>query len=305
MIPPPARLDPAKNYLVGISGGRDSTFLHHWLQEHGFKSLLYCHLNHGLRGTESDHDELFLRNLLGNQLISEKVNVGELASRNKISIEAAARKARLDFFTRCAAMTGRNRLILAHHADDQAETILFNLLRGSSGAKGMSVRQKIGSLTIIRPMLDLRRSEIDSYLKSRSLPYREDSSNKLPFATRNRLRYEVFPLLADILDRDPVPALIRAFEQTTELESIIDQLSNYRDLTDPQGRLFLPKLRQIEPALQRRVLFKYLKERQIPQISAALIDQALEILPPDSPPSINLPGGRRLRRKESRLFISL
>ena len=304
MIPPPDRLDPAENYLVGISGGRDSIFLHHWLQEHGFQSLLYCHLNHGLRGAESDDDESFLGNLLGDQLISEKVNVGELAAERKLSVETAAREARLDFFTRCADQTGRTHLILAHHAEDQAETILFNLLRGSSGAKGMPFRQSIGSLTVIRPMLNLRRSEIDTYLNSRSIPYREDSSNKLPFATRNRLRNEVFPLLSDILNRDPVPSLIRAFEQTAEVESIVDQLSNQRDLTDPQGRLFLPILRELEPPLQRRVLFNYLKEHQIPQISATLIKQALALLPAVSAPSISLPRGRRLRRKESRIFIS-
>ncbi len=304
MTPPPDWLDPGGDYLVGISGGRDSIFLHHWLQEHGFQSLLYCHLNHGLRGAESDGDQSFLENLLGDQLISEKINVQEISQKQSLSIETAARNARHQFFEQCAAQTGRNQIILAHHADDQAETILFNLLRGSSGAKGMSSQQTIASFTILRPMLGLRRSEIDTYLSSRSHPFREDSSNTLPFATRNRLRNEALPLLSDILDRDPVPALIRAFEHTSELEVMADQLFDQSLLLDPQGRLFLPKLRNLQPPLQRRALFRYLKDHQIPEISASLIEQALAILPPDTPPALNLPGGLRLRRKESRLFIS-
>jgi len=304
MNPPPNWLDPAGDYLIGISGGRDSVFLHHWLQAHGFQSLIYCHLNHGLRGHESDGDESFLQDLLGDQLISEKVNLNDFSEQNSLSIETAAREARHQFFARCAEQTGRDQIILAHHAEDQAETILFNLLRGSSGAKGMSSQHTIASLTILRPMLGLRRREIDSYLKSKNLPFREDSSNKLPFATRNRLRHEALPLLSDILGRDPVPALIRASKHTMELEAIADQLFDQSQLLDPQGRLFLPKLREIPPALQRRALFRYLKDHQTPQISASLIEQALEMLPSDSPPALNLPGGLRLRRKESRLFIS-
>jgi len=304
MMPPPDWLDPAGEYLIGISGGRDSVFLHHWLQEHHFQSLRYCHLNHGLRGVESDGDEIFLKKLLGDRLISKKVNIADFAKQNRLSIETAAREARHQFFARCAAQTGRDQVILAHHADDQGETILFNLLRGSSGAKGMSPQQTIGTLTILRPMLGLRRSDIDTYLDSRNLPFCEDSSNKLPFATRNRLRHEALPLLRDILGRDPIPALIRASEHSAELQSMVDQLFDQKKLLDPQGRLFLPKLRKLQPALQRQALFRFLKDHQTPQISASLIDQALKILPPDSPPSLNLPGGLRLRRKESRLFIS-
>ncbi|YCM44480.1 tRNA lysidine(34) synthetase TilS [Verrucomicrobiaceae bacterium 227] len=304
MTPPPEWLDPAREYLIGISGGRDSVFLHHWLVAHGFHSLHYAHLNHGLRGAESDGDESFLKKLLGDRLLSEKINVEDLARTNGLSIETAAREARHDFFARCALQTGTNTLLLAHHAEDQAETALFNLLRGSAGAKGMSSSQQMGPLTILRPMLPLRRKDIQHYLNSRRFPFREDSSNQLPFASRNRLRNEALPLLADIMGRDPVPALTRAVAQTAELEELVDQLFDPSQLLDPQGRLFLPKIRQIPPALQRRTLFRYFKDHQIPQISASLIDQALDIIPPDAPPALTLPGGLRLRRKESRLFIS-
>lgn len=302
---PPDWLDPDQPYLLAISGGRDSVFLYHWLTEHGFRSLIPCHLNHVLRGAESDGDVVFLRNLCGETLLSERSEVAQRAEFEKLSFETAAREARHDFFKKCAERMGVHEVLLAHHADDQAETLLFNLLRGSAGAKGMLPEQKIGDLTFLRPMLCLRRTEIDNYLAHRQIGYREDSTNALPFAARNRLRNEAFPLLREIMKRDPVPALLRAHQQTLELEGFVETSLQKLDLEDPQGRLFLPKIRELHPVLQRQGLFAYLKKHKIPDLSSALIERSLSLLQPSAPPSINLPGGRRLRRKESRLFIAL
>jgi len=220
MIPLPTWLHPAEPYLVGISGGRDSIALHHWLVAEGFQNLTYCHLNHNLRGEESDGDESFLRDLLGPALISKSLDVAALAETEKLSLETAARTARHRFFRECAASCGISKIILAHHADDQAETALFNLLRGSAGAKAMSTQHELEGLSILRPFLKVRRSEIDAFLKKGHHSYREDSSNTDPFATRNRLRHEALPLLADILQRDPVPGLLRAVDLTSDLEEI-------------------------------------------------------------------------------------
>jgi len=304
MKAPPDWLDPGKPYLIGISGGRDSVFLHHWLSDHGFQFLTYCHLNHGLRDEESDGDESFLRTLLGDRLLTGNTDVGTLAKEEGLSLEAAARNARHEFFHECSRRTGVSDILLAHHADDQAETILFNLLRGSAGAKGMKTVTRIGGLNLLRPMLDLRRKEIDLYLDSRNLTYRDDSSNQLPFATRNRLRHEAFPLLKDILGRDPVPPLLRANDYTRELEAIANESLDDLELLDPQGRLFLPKIRKLSPSLQKLAIFHFLKSQQIPELSSLLIEKAMEIIPSDAPPSLSLPGGLRLRRKESRLFLS-
>jgi tRNA(Ile)-lysidine synthase len=224
--------------------------------------------------------------------------------KKKLSLETAAREARHSFFNECSGHTGVSKILLAHHADDQAETILFNLLRGSSGIKGMSTRQKIGELTFLRPLLKVRRSEIDSFLANGNHPFREDSSNSKPFATRNRLRHEAFPLLSDILERDPVPALLRAHQRTEELEQIANAQLKTFNILDPKGRIHLPIFRTLSPALQKKALHQYLTENNIPNISSNLISRGLTLLSPDSPSSINLPGSQRLRRKESRLFIS-
>lgn len=304
MIPPPDWLSRDQSYLVGISGGRDSIALHHWLVGHQFEKLTYCHLNHGLRGAESDADQAFLKELLGPALLTERNDVAALARRERLSLETAAREARHRFFRKCADETGIPRILLAHHADDQAETILFNLLRGSAGAKGMSSSQPIGPLTFLRPFLEIRRHEIDALLAEKQLPFREDSSNSEPFAARNRLRQEALPLLQEILNRDPVPALLRAHQHTRELEKIADFVLESLDLLDPQGRIHLPTLRPLPVALQKRALHQYLRNHEIPDLSNTLIENGLALLQPDAPPSLNLPGGLRLRRKEARLLIS-
>jgi len=304
MIPPPAWLDPARPYLVGISGGRDSVALHHWLRNHGFQNLIYCHLNHRLRGQESDDDEAFLRDLLGSSLRCAKTDVTTLASEQKLSLETAAREARHRFFETCADKTGTHEILLAHHADDQAETILFNLLRGSAGARGMKASQKIGTLTFLRPLLKVRRADIDFFLTQHGHRFREDSSNCEPVASRNRLRNEAIPLLKEILGRDITPGLLRAHDHRRELEAFANSQIDLINHLDPQGRIHLPSFRTLPTVLQKMALHHYLRDRGTPGLTSELIHQGLLLTDPSHSPSLNLPGGLRLRRKESRLFIS-
>ncbi|MDB4388245.1 tRNA lysidine(34) synthetase TilS [Akkermansiaceae bacterium] len=300
-------LNHKQPYLLGISGGRDSVFLLHWLRERDFQNVTLCHLNHGLRGEEAMRDEKFVRELaeeLGLKVIIGREDVGALAEKESLSLETAAREARHRFFERCAKETGTQEILLAHHADDQVETVLFRLLRGSTGLKGMRARQKIGGLVFLRPLLKTRREEISTYLSERDLPFCEDSTNADSFATRNRIRNEALPLLKEIMKLDPSPALLRATAHQEELEEFLAAELSRHELLDPQGRIHLPTLRQLAPVLRRQALHDYLKEADVPDLSAALIESGLGLLEPDSAASVNLPGGLRLRRKESRLFIS-
>ncbi|MDB4420267.1 tRNA lysidine(34) synthetase TilS [Akkermansiaceae bacterium] len=233
MIPLPKWLDPKKPYLLGISGGRDSIALHHWLVENGFQKIIYCHLNHELREDESDDDERFLRQLLGADLMVGRVNVTEMAESKSLSLETAARDARHRFFQNCASQTGINHILLAHHADDQAETLLFNLLRGAAGLKGMKERQGLGALTFLRPFLEIRREAINQYLASFNHSFRDDSSNLEPFATRNRLRNEVIPLLSEIMKRDITTNILRASHHHRELEDAADIYLSAIEILDP------------------------------------------------------------------------
>ncbi|MGV3662376.1 MAG: tRNA lysidine(34) synthetase TilS [Prosthecobacter sp.] len=312
----PAHLDPAGPALLGISSGRDSVALLHLLLDAGFSNLILCHLNHGLRGEESDDDAAFVQKLAKKHQLAcevENIHVATLAKKRRLSIETAARAARHEFFLRMAERRDTWVVFLAHHAEDQAETVLANLCRGSSlaGLGGMRAVQRLDNgLHLVRPLLGLRRSQIDSYLKSRRLKFREDSSNASPRHRRNRLRLEALPLLNDIFDRD-VSALITRLASQADRDDdclqaqalaflgIQDQL-NPKDLSLTLTR----ELQALHPALLSRVIALWLREvLQLPGIENDTIESAMEMLAPDGPAKINLPLDRHLRRKARRLWV--
>ena len=216
-LPLDPRLSPRQRYLLGISGGRDSVALLNSLLEAGTRNLILCHLNHQLRGLFSAHDAAFVRELAeAHELPFEiaRANVQRRAGEEKTSLEVAARRARHEFFADCARRHRCPRILLAHHADDNAETVLLTLLRGSSGLRGMQFESALTvgrkTLKLFRPLLDVRRHAIDAYLEENRIPFREDESNSEPFTPRNRLRSEALPLLSEIMGRDVIPAMVRA-----------------------------------------------------------------------------------------------
>ena len=304
------RFSPRRRYLLGISGGRDSVALLHTLLEAGAQKIVLCHLNHQLRGLFSAHDAAFVRDqaeACNLPFEIARANVQRRAADEKVSIEVASRRSRHDFFTECARKHRCNTVLLAHHADDNAETILLNLLRGSSGFKGMRYESKVEvgrrKLTLLRPLLGVRRSEIDQFLEATAIPYRDDASNADPFTPRNRLRAEILPLLGEVMARDVVPAIVRASESSLESEEALDELLQTLDLMDPQGRLFLPKVRKLAEPLQRRALFVYLKDAGVPNLSRDVVERCLGLLSPDTPAKVSLPGALHCCRRANRIFV--
>lgn len=185
--------------IVALSGGADSTALLDLLSRlPGFSlRLVAAHLNHCLRGVESDADEEFCRCLASRYAIpfeSRRVDVRTMSSELRLSLEDAGRRARIQFLDEISATFGAAAVVLAHHGDDQAETVLMRLLRGSgmTGLSGMAYRNGRG---YIRPLLDISRSEIEQYLRSYSLEWREDASNVDISYLRNRIRHQLLPLL--------------------------------------------------------------------------------------------------------------
>lgn len=299
-------------WLVGVSGGADSVALLHLLVEAGFPNLVVCHLDHRLRGRDSSGDARFVARLaarLGLPAACGRDEVRARMERDGLSMETAARAARHAFFARCAVEFRCRRLLLAHHADDQAETVLWNLCRGSQGLRGMAGEQQLVmegvTMQVVRPLLGLRRGALVAWLRERGLKWREDPSNREPVAIRNRLRREVLPLLAEITGRDPVAALARAAEDGREGREFEQSLVRDAALLDPQGRLHVPALRRLAPILQRAALRDFLAAQGVLGIDRDLIDRGLALLDPGRArgPCINLPGGRRLRRKEGRAWV--
>ena len=300
---------PDVHYLAGVSGGRDSAALLHWLSEHGYKKLTVCHLNHRLRGRSSDADAHFVEELAATydvDVVTRSANVRAFAAKLKMSIEAAARDARYKFFAQVAKQKRCRTIFLAHHADDLVETFLINLFRGSgtaglTGMREISTRRIEGTdLTIGRPFLRLWRSEIDKYVLKHQLKFREDASNKHLRPLRNRIRRRIIPYLERTLSRNIRESIWRAAAISAEEESWIDnQLADADDLD-----LSVRKLRELPVALQRRQILKWLRAQNIANIGFDVIERVRSLLDEQSRAAkTNLPQDRHVRRRAGKIFI--
>jgi tRNA(Ile)-lysidine synthase len=190
---------PGDTLIIGLSGGADSTALLDLLRRLPGTPLrlIAAHLNHCLRGAESDADEEFCRRLAAQYqipFVSRRVDVKAIADKGALNLEDAGRRARIALFDELLTTWQATAVVLAHHADDQAETVLMRLLRGSgmSGLAGMPYRNGRG---YVRPLLDISRAEIEAHLIDRGLVWREDGSNLDRSFLRNRIRHELLPLL--------------------------------------------------------------------------------------------------------------
>lgn len=310
-IPRFASASRRKRWLVGVSGGADSVALLHLLVAAGFRHLVVCHLDHRLRGRASTEDAKFVKRLAGGLGLGCEVgsaDVTALMEKSNESMETTARNARHHFFAECARKHRCARVLLAHHADDQAETVLWNLLRGSKGFKGMHPEQVLTTesgvrLELHRPLLGVRRLELVEWLGTQGHAWREDVSNSQAVAVRNRLRNEILPLLAEISNRDVVPAFVRGVADTADTVALETWALEQAKVMDPQGRLHLPVLRMLPLALQRTALWRFLQDHGIGPLDRGLIERGLGLMDVKNPAVINLPGGAKLRRREGRLWL--
>jgi tRNA(Ile)-lysidine synthase len=177
--------------VVGVSGGPDSVALLRALVAAGAGPVAVAHVNHRLRGSESDADEAFVRDLaagLGLPCHVLRLDPGSLAGNR----EAAARRARYDWF----ATLGGSWVATGHTADDQAETVLHRLVRGTGvqGLRGIAAVRR-GPVPVVRPLLGVGRADVLAYLADLGQPYRTDATNADPGLTRNRIRHDLLPLL--------------------------------------------------------------------------------------------------------------
>ena len=296
-------------YLIGVSGGRDSVALLHWLIDMGYNKLIVCHLNHQLRGRSSNADARFVRKLAVKYQINFELgalNVRAVAEKKKMSLETAAREARYSFFAKVAKRHRCQTIFLAHHADDLVETFLLNLMRGAgltglAGMRDISSRQIDGvNLTIVRPLLSVWRSDIDRYVRECHLRFREDATNKNLAATRNRIRNRIIPYLEKILGRNIRQNIWRTAMIAAEEEKWLDtQISDsvYADFS-------VAKLRALPVALQRRAILKWLRSRDISDVGFDTIERVRLLADRDAPMAkVNLPRDRHARRRAGKIFL--
>lgn len=194
---------PGDTALVAVSGGPDSVFMLHVLKglerKLRIKKLVVCHLDHGLRGKDSRADALFIKSLSRDMGLECAHRTMRLKRRKKrgISTEELAREARYGFFLAAARAYGANAIATGHTIDDQAETVLMRLIKGSSlkGVAGIPPVREEGGIRIVRPLIEIEKSDIRKHLDANGIRYRIDATNLEPVYFRNVVRSEAIPFL--------------------------------------------------------------------------------------------------------------
>ncbi|HEY2714121.1 MAG TPA: tRNA lysidine(34) synthetase TilS [Chthoniobacterales bacterium] len=293
-------------FLIGVSAGRDSVALLHWLLELGYRQLVVCHFEHGLRGRASKADAHFVRRLALHYGLKFELGTGQvrpLAKKRKQSLETVAREQRLKFFARVARRRRSSAIFLAHQADDQVETFLLNLFRGAGGRGlgAMRPRSTIGSLTVLRPFLGVWRAEIDAYVQKYNLEFREDASNAELAARRNRIRHKIIPWLEKQFGRSLRSTIWRAATILAEEEDFLATLTPTNLMTNE--KIPVEELRKLTPSLQRRAILAWLRHKGVSEVSFEVIEQARGLLAFDEPARMNLARDRHLRRRGGQMFL--
>src|SRR5437764_8091068 len=302
---------PPRRYLIGVSAGRDSIALLHLLVDLGYNKLVVCHLNHQLRGRESRRDARFVEKIARDLRLDSEIgstDVSALARRSKLSIETAARFARFAFFVEAARRRRCSKIFLAHHADDLVETALLNLFRGASPG-GMAAMRKISvhrigktKLTILRPLLGVWRSEINSYIGERHLEFRDDATNAVLHSSRNKIRHRILPDIENQFGRDVRKTIWRAAQIWSEEEAVLDSLVS----TETVSAAHLPvvALRKMPVALQRRTILRWLRMRNVADVSFDIVENVRSLIEPGTKAAkVNLPRDQHVRRRAGKIFV--
>ena len=278
-------ISPGDRVICAVSGGADSVallFAMYLLRERLDITLEAAHFNHRLRGEESDADEAFVKELCGRYDIPLHLGSGRILPGKK-GLEAAAREARYAFLR-----SQPGKIATAHTADDNAETVLLHLVRGT-GLKGLGGISPMNG-NVIRPMLTVTRREVEAFLSEYALPHREDSTNATDLFLRNRIRRNVMPLL---LQENPSLA-----------ENLSDMALGLREDEDYLSRMAgetLPgvtELREMHPALRARALERFLKENGVSEPEKRHIALLEQLVFSDKPSArADLPGGITVARR--------
>ncbi|MEG1581851.1 MAG: tRNA lysidine(34) synthetase TilS [Clostridia bacterium] len=255
-----SRLFAGKNSIaVGVSGGVDSVVLLNLLSEYSAQTnieITAIHVNHNLRGNESERDELFVKNLckkLKIKLIIKSVDPKKLVSEG-LSVESACRQLRYNAFHEVMEQENINCLCLAHHGNDQAETVLMHICRGS-GLRGACSMQEIEG-EIIRPLLSVSREDIVKYAKENNIDNVEDSSNAETNYARNYIRNIVMPDLQKIYPQ-VVSSLVRFSDNARGDEELINSLIPHDSVHIVKGEAVISKeVFKMHASLYSRIIFK-------------------------------------------------
>jgi tRNA(Ile)-lysidine synthetase-like protein len=286
-----------ESLLIGVSGGVDSVALLHALVRAG-RSPVVVHFDHGWR-EESGEDAEWVRDLA--KQFSLRCITGRMRSSTRTHREADARAARYAFFARTAQRLKIPHLVLAHQADDQVETFLMQLLRGSgAGGRGMDPVSKREGLILHRPWLGVWKKEITAYARNHRLQWRDDATNIDIRHRRNLIRHRILPYLQKQISAQVAENLWRAAEITCAESEWLDALC-----AEMAGKpeLAVKALRIVPLAQQRRTILRWLQNHGVKDIGFADVEAVRGLLEKTIPAKINLSASRFARRRAGKIFV--
>jgi len=305
--------------LAGVSGGADSVCLLYLLdaykRELGFE-LYVVHVNHGLRGKDADEDEAYVQKLchkLGLHFHAYHEQVSELAAQEGMSLEEAGRKARYEAFLKECREYGCNKIAVAHHMNDTAETVLFHLVRGSGlkGLAGIPPRRRLNQdIEIIRPLLGVKRKEIEAYLTEHKIPFCVDATNLTEDYSRNKLRNRVIPYLEQELNSEAAAHIAKTAEYISEMNDYVNEMVErmFQLYVKEESGLTLSCQTAAEHAVIRKALIRRIIEKMLPEglknITSVHIEKVDQLLNSVVGKKLNLPGGLTVRKRYEDLLFS-
>lgn len=312
-------LDAAEGIVVGLSGGADSVCLLRVLCSlaplYGISTdnIVAVHVNHMIRGDEADCDESFAARLCESLNVSfegYRKDITEYARELGSSVEEAGRIYRYECFNDAAGKHGADKIAVAHNKNDMAETVIFNMIRGS-GLKGMAGIPPVRD-NIIRPLLCVDRTQIEEYLAAISQDYRTDSTNLSTDYDRNKIRHVIIPCMENI-NKKAVSHICDAAYEASKSHSYIhskavSKLSDEKAVTanDNSVSLDIPTLYKMGPVLQEHAIFDAIFDvaGQKKDIGRKHIMSAVALIYQDTGKQIFLPYGIKVRRSYDKLIVS-
>ncbi|MDR0949602.1 MAG: tRNA lysidine(34) synthetase TilS [Lachnospiraceae bacterium] len=306
-------LEPGDRVAVGVSGGADSVcllfLLSKWVKTYG-GALCVVHINHMLR-TEAKDEAAFVQDLCTRQQIAFfgiQKDVALLAAQMRITTEEAGRMARYDAYSEMKEQFMADKIAVAHTANDQAETMLFHLFRGS-GMKGLCAIAPTRE-DVIRPILCLERREVEDYLRGENQPYCTDGSNHTDLYTRNRIRHHILPFAEEQISHNAIAHMCETARQLSETEDYLVTLTSQAvesvvTRTEKDVRIDRKRFLAMHPAMQKRVLLEVLRE-WIPQakdITHLHIESMIKLFDTDGNRRLTLPKGVSSRREYDQIIV--
>lgn len=294
-------IEDGEGVVVALSGGPDSMCLLSILdsiKERYNMKLYAAHVNHMIRGEEADKDEEACRSYckdLGIQFFSLRAGIEEIAKERKISVEMAGRDIRYGFFEEVRKKTGASKIAVAHNMNDQAETVLMHMMRGT-GIEGLIGIKPVRDGLFIRPIIQIMRSDIEDYIKYKNVPARIDATNLEPIYSRNKIRLELIPYMEEHFNKDIMSTITRMSElierDNNYIEENVSKVFRKYCYISKEKVIIYKGAFKCHPAIVSRVLRKAITEWKgnIINIQSVHIDSIIKLQKSETGKVAELPG---------------